>query len=446
MINSKDEIEKKLKELTLTQRQQSITHLNKILSLIPEEYSNLINEADKYKRIPKEYLLSAILFSVSTSIGLTFYIDALGYKNYGNLFYIIVGSRGDTKSEALKIATNHLKLEDDNTFDNYNNLVNEYNSDTDKEPQRKQILIQNATIESAHKTHYENPNSIGIYIDEIYTLVEKMSNSNSRDGVEWRTFLLQGYNNDYVDVGRKSVKSFRIKKTYPTLLGGIQNEFVPRLFANGNLESGFIDRQLFTPKLTENNKLIRGKMSEQIISEFTSSAKNILEYKKQSEQKEEPIKRFEIILTEAAQERLFTYTQELIDERVKLLPILKAYNAKMQISVHKLSLVLHMMKISKDMDFTKPLEAETVELAILVNEYFLNNFKIILEENFQKASNEPSLDEIIKKAIKNNANQTSVIDITGVSKGTVSKHWKKIKEEMETGNWKLATNIKNTIN
>jgi hypothetical protein len=434
MIDSKDYIEKKLEELTLTEREKSILLLNKILDSIPKEYTALINEAYKYKRIPKEYLLSSILFSISTSVGLTFFIEALGYRNYANLYFTIVGSRGDTKSEALKLATNPLKYQDDKSYDTYCENVREHNSENDDEPIRKQILLQNSTIESVHKTHSENPNSIGIYIDEIYTLIEKMGNSNSRDGVEWRTFLLEGYTNSYVDVGRKTTKSFRIKETYPTLLGGIQNEFITKLFANGNLESGFVDRQLFTPKLIENNKLIRGKISKNVIADYNRLISNILQYKIQSEKEVELIKNFEIVLTEEAEDSLFEYTQKLIDRKESAGAILKEYNSKMQISIHKLSLIIHMMKISVDMDFTKPLEKETVELAITINEYFLNNFKIILNENYHSKNKEPSLDEIIIKAQKNGGMQKSVVDITKVPKGTVSKHWNRIKKELETGN------------
>tara|TARA_R110002072_G_scaffold37715_18_gene109964 strand:- start:5038 stop:6342 length:1305 start_codon:yes stop_codon:yes gene_type:complete len=434
MIKSKEDIEQKLDELTASEREQSILSLGKILELIPKEYSALINEAYKYKRIPKEYLLSSILFSISTATGLTFFIEALGYRNYANLYFTIVGSRGDTKSEALKLATDPLKLEDDKSYDKFCSKVREYNPETDDEPIRKQILLQNSTIESVHKTHNENPNSIGVYIDEIYTLIDKMCNSSSRDGVEWRTFLLQGYTNCYVDVGRKTTQSFRIKETYPTLLGGIQNEFITKLFANGNLESGFVDRQLFTPKLTENNKLIRGKISENVLKDYSNAVANILEYKKQSEKQEEPIKKFKITLTKEAEDRLFDYTQELINRKESAGAILKEYNSKMQISIHKLSLIVHMMQISIDMDFTKHLEKETVELAIILNEYYLNNLKIILNENYQSKSKEPSLDDIIKIAIKNKATQKSVVDITKVTKGTVSKHWNRVKSKLETAN------------
>ena len=244
-INNPDDISKKLQSLSKSDTDIAIDKLNTILSELPKTYSEFIDQAFIYKRVPKEYLLSSILFTISSSIGLTFYINELGYKNYGNCYFTIIGSRGDTKSEAIKIATKPIKEIDDIYYDNYiNDLKNHIENES--LPKRKQILIQNATIEAAHKAHAENPNSIGISNDEIFTLIEKMGNSNSRDGVPWRNFLLEGYTNGYVDISRKTTESFRIKETYPTLIGGLQFQFIPKLFANGNLESGFVDRLLFT--------------------------------------------------------------------------------------------------------------------------------------------------------------------------------------------------------
>ena len=436
MIYSVEQVDNMLKELTLSGREKSKAQLIEIIEKIPNQYSDLIEQASIYKRIPKEYLLSSILFSVSTSMGLTFYIDVLGYRNYGNLYFTIVGSRGDTKSEALKLATKPLKIKDDKTYDKFTGESKNFNSETDEEPIRKQILLQNSTIESVHRTHKDNPNSVGVYVDEIYTLINKMGNPNSRDGVEWRTFLLQGYTNDYVDVGRVSTKSFRIKETYPTMLGGIQYEFVNKIFANGNLESGFVDRLLFTPKLSVKTNLVKGLISVDIIKNYNQSIKNILDYKTTSEMPEEKLKNFKIALTIEAEDRIFDYTQELIDRKEEAGKIIKEYIAKMQISIHKLSLVLHLMNISEDMDCTKKIDLKVVELAILVNEYFFNNFKIVLEENYRNPKNEVILDDVIELAIMNGAKQTSIMDVFNISKGTASKHFTKVRKKLETINRK----------
>ena len=431
MVQSIKEIKDNLDGLSLSDKDRSIEMLNNILSQLPKEYSDFINEAFTYKRIPKEYLLCSILFSISTAVGMTFYINSLGYVNYANLYFTIIGSRGDTKSEAMKIATEPLKELDDQDYDEYCIKKKMYNPETNREPIRKQLLIQNATIEAVHKIHYENPNSVGVLIDEIFSLIEKMGNSSSRDGVAWRGFLLEGYNNGCVDISRKTTDSYRIKKAYPTLLGGLQYQFIPKLFANGNLESGFIDRLLFTPKLTSNNKLLKGEMSNDVLDAYSNSVLSILAYKRQSEKLDEDIKQFEIKFSNEAEEKLFKYTQGLIDRKEKAGNMIKEYIAKMQISIHKFCLLVHMMIISSNMDYTKILDENTVDLAIMLNEYYFNNFKIILDENLSNAIKEPSIDEIIKLAKKNNASQKAVAEITGLHKGTVSKRWNKFQSNQQ---------------
>jgi len=218
------------------------------------------------------------------------------------------------------------------------------------------------------------------------------------------------------------------------MLGGLQNEFVSKLFANGNLESGFVDRQLFTPKLTSNKKLNRGQMSLDTIEGYNNSVSNILDYKRQSEKPEEELKQFKIELSEEANEKLFVYTQRLINKQEIAKPMIKEYMSKMQISIHKFSLLIHMMKISSNMDYTKLLDADTVDLAILLNEFYFNNFQVILEENLQVTKKLPTLNEIVDLAKKNGASQKAVSEITGSHKSTVSKCWNKgkINPQLET--------------
>jgi hypothetical protein len=422
MIANKEEISKELAKRTKTKKQETLDKLNAIIAIMPDSLSNLINNAFKYQRIPKEYLLSSILFTFSTAIGRTFFIDALGYKNYANLYFAIIGSRGDVKSEAIKTATNPLKKFDDKDYEQYLS-DNKYLNKEDQPIKRKQVLIQNATIEAAHQIHYENQNSIGICMDEIFGLVEKMGNPNSRDGVYWRELFLQGYTNGVLDVARKTTDSFRIPETYPTLIGGLQNQFVKNLFANGNLESGFIDRLLFTTKLTENRKLMNVRIPDECISEYNHSIRNLLEYKRASESPDEVRKQIQINFTEEAEEKLFNYVQKLIDDQEIAKPIIKEYIAKMQISIHKFCLLSYMLLNANEKTFRTELTSESVELAITLNEFYFLNFQMIIEDNFDKKEKEITPEDVIALAKKNNASQKAVVEVTGLHKSSISRKW-----------------------
>lgn len=425
MDYSKQSLEANLRLLTLNDQTMLENSLNNIIELLPKEYSMLIEEAFVYKRIPKEYLLSSILFAISSSTGRTFFIKALGYKNYANCYFTIIGSRGDTKSEAKNIATRPLIERDHNDYDDY---LEDINLETEDETnaKRKQILIQNATIEATYQVHANNPNSIGIYMEEIHSLIEKMTNSNSRDGAAWRSFFLESYTNGHIDVARKTTDSFRIKETYATLMGGLQLEFIPLLFSKGNLESGFIDRLFFTTKITANKTLTRGEIDPEILRAYSKGLDNILSYKRQSELDEENKKQFQILLNSVAENRIFNYTQGLIDRQSIAPPIIREYMAKMQISIQKLSLLVFMLRNSLQSTFKNNLTIADVDLAILLNEFYLLNFQVILKSRNEQKDLQPSVESVIKMAKKNEASQKAVSEVTGLNKGTISKKWSKV--------------------
>jgi hypothetical protein len=138
--------------------------------------------------------------------------------------------------------------------------------------------LQDATIESAYM-YIIKPILIGIFIDELYNLVQKMANKNSNEGSAWRTFFLQGNTNKHIDISRKTTDSYRIEKSYPTLMGSIQTQFIPKLFADGNLESGLIDRFLFTSKLTSNDTLSTIKIADATLERYSSSLLKLLNYR-----------------------------------------------------------------------------------------------------------------------------------------------------------------------
>jgi hypothetical protein len=422
LFNSKLEIEKALEKLTKSKKDILRDQLDVIISKLPANVSSLIENGFKYKRIPKEYLLSSILFAFSAATGRTFYIDTLGYKNYANLYFVIIGSRGDVKSEAIKTATVPIKKADDIDYEICLFENRDLGKD-DKEIKRRQTLIQNATIEAAQQIHFENPNSIGLCLDEIYGLVQKMANSNSRDGVEWRNFFLEGYTNDYIDVSRKTSLSFRIPESYPTLIGGLQYQFVKDLFSNGNLESGFIDRLLFTTKLTENKKLRKEGIPQDCLKLYNQSIKNLLDYKKQSEDPEEIKKQFKISFTKEAELVLFNYVQKLIDEKEIAKPMIKEYLSKMQISIHKFCLLSFMILNASESTFKSELTLESVELAIALNEFYFLNFQVIIEDAINTLENKISIEDVVAMGKKNGATQKAVAEVAGVHKSTISRKW-----------------------
>jgi len=419
-VNSIKEIDTIIGNAFKTNKEIAINQLEQIISKMPIEIKTLINDAFTLKRIPKEYLLSSILFAYSNAGGLAFSIKAMGYINYANLYFSIIGSRGDIKSPAMDLATFPLVKYDNEKYKEFkkNNIELEETEKSD----RKQLFLQDATIESAIYTHYKNKYSIGIFIDELYFIIEKMASKSSTEGTAWRTFFLQGNTNKHIDISRKTTESFRIEKSYPTLLGSIQSQFVPKLFADGNLESGLIDRILFTNKLTMNNQLSINDISNEVTENYSKSLINLLNYRTEIENTFE-MDDLQIELDLNANKRLFNYSQELINRQHKVTDLSKEYISKMMINIHKMSLLTHLILNSKRQTYQSKINIETIEIAILILEFYFINFKIVLDENINQKEKLPTTEEIIRLAIKNNASQKDVVAITGMNKSSISRKW-----------------------
>ncbi len=425
-----EEIEKSIENIALNDKQKAIKELHEIIELLPNEISNLIDFSFRINRIPKEYMFTSILFAFSNASGLAYGLTALGYKNYGNLYFAIVGSRGDMKSLPMKIATSVLNTIDSETY-------KEGNSSESENLKQKKLLIQNATIQAAQTSHSYNPYSVGIFLDEIMFLVEKMGNKNNSDGMAWRTFLLEGYNNSTIDILRQTTRSFRIDKSYPTLLGSIQEQFLPTLFGSGNLESGLIDRILFTTKLTENNTLSKESIPFEVTANYEKLLTRIYNSRKSIEENEE-IESVTLQLSNEAENLIFDYIQNLIIQQNKEEHIIKAYLSKLQISIHKLIILLHAIRSN---NIETSIEVETVSLAIKVNEFYFLNFKIINSEKENSKDQEFNVNAAIRNAIKNNATQTEFMKVHGIPKATLSRKWNENLNNME-----LETKNKKSVN
>lgn len=398
-----------------------VDHLHKILDKIPKLYRDLIEEGFKYKRVPKEYLLSSILYAISSAIGKTFYTNELNYINYANCYFIIVGSRGDAKSEALKIASKPIIDFDNDAYDIFDGEMQ--NDSKDDGSVRKQILIQDATIEKAQLILNQNLSGVGLFYDEIRAIVQKMNNPNSRDGHEWLIFLLEAFTNGLIDVGRKTTDSFRIKKAYVTMIGGIQHQFIKDLLSDSLVGSGLIDRLLFTNIITSNTKVSRENINDDVLRRYGEAIGNLVEYKKQSEQPDETEREHRILYTLEAQDLLFEYTQKLENQKTEATPPLKEYYSKLIIYMHKLIIICFLMKHAEEKTFKSRIDKETVLLAKDMIEFYLLNFRKSISYN---NSLDVSIDGIIKLAKKNEAPQTAVIKVTGYSKSQVSKLWSRV--------------------
>jgi hypothetical protein len=421
-FNSKEDIEREIIIQSSTSKEKAILELNSIIQVLPNSIKELIDDAFIKNQIPKEYLLSSIIFAYSNITGLAIGLDSMGYINYGNLYFALIGGRGDMKSPAMKVAMKPLKAFDNEKYQEYESEKNE--SSEQDVVKRKQLLIQNATIEAAHLTHYHNPYSLGIYMDELYQLISKMGNPNSSDGPAWRELLLEGNTNEVVDIKRKTMESFRIPEAYPVLLGSIQKEFIPKVFGGGNLESGLVDRFLFTYKLTHNPKLCKQGINAETYRKYKDNLFRILELRDAIEAGKE--NRIMLKCDSDAENILYNFKQGLSYEQENVSSLMQAYISKMQINIHKLIIIAHSIFESQSPYYKTIISKQTVCVAIQLLNFYRMNFEIICSEFQEKNQNEVNPDCVIQMGKKNGATHEQLAAVLGINKSTVSRKLKNI--------------------
>ena len=395
-----------------TKKEEALDQLNHILDGLPESYSNFINEAFLYKRVPKEYLLSAVLYSSSLAMGKVLYTNQLGYKNFANGYYIILGSRGDGKSQAMNLATGPIVEKEDEMNLNYEHAKRN-KGDEDEEPVRKRYQSFDTTPEALERDHFYNQRGIGCNYDEMHDIIGQMSDRNSTSGQKHKVILLKGFNNGTVDVSRKTSESFRISKTYISLLGGLQKQFTKKLLSGGNLESGLVDRILFVNLLEDNYQLSNSNMKDRTLDKYNQCINTIIEFSDENKESE-----VFVDYSKDARNRLRNYVQSLLNEQKVAEGHIREYLAKLQIYIHKTAIQVHILNGSITSNFRADIDLETVEMAIKINEFYKLNFQIMLEELDRPSINK---DDVVRMGHVNGATQKEIASVVGHQLPYVSK-------------------------
>ena len=410
-----NEIQKRIN----TKKEEAIKLRNEIQKSLPFSVRNLIDEGFNNLRIPREYTISTVINAFGNAIGTSVSLKAFGYTNYPNIYNVIVGSRGDVKSEAIKLAFKPIINIDANNYQEYKDLEEIYEETSEgKKPEIKQMLVQNATIEAALSIHNNSPESLGLFFEEITLILDNISNPRSRDGIYWKNLLLEGFNNNVIIVSRVTAKSFRIEKGCPLLVGSIQNQLSYKIFENGNLESGLVDRMLFNVKLEGNTNVNKRGVSEETMFSYSELLNRALELRKQKIS-------IDLSLNLEAENILHKYSQELVNRQESLQSPVKEYLSKLNINVFKLIIIIHTMKsFAVDVEISNIVSKETVELAIKLTDFYQLNFEMLLELNTESSRvTDSSIKGVIGYAKSNGIKQKQVADFTGYSKGQISKKW-----------------------
>ena len=219
--------------------------------IFPKAIQEIIVEANNKFQFSIDYLGSGILSAASTAIGLKYRLFVKeDWNEKCNLFTVIVGRPGDSKSHALKFCFNPIHNRDSEYYIEYQELLNEFeknnNSKEDNnkiiKPLLKKSLISDFTPEALLYIHHNNPNGVCIYVDELNGWLKNFNRYNNSGEAE--TYLSM-WSGTPISLDRASGKSIRIDEPFIGVIGSTQISVLKEFAREGRNSNGFMDRLLF---------------------------------------------------------------------------------------------------------------------------------------------------------------------------------------------------------
>jgi len=214
------------------------------IEIFPKPIQSYILEANSTLDSNIDYMGCSLLWGISTVIGNSSAIEVkAGWIEFANIWIACVGSAGVGKTPSISMATRPFEKINSKLIASYPRnyaLWKESNGDPENEPKHEQFIVNDITIEALVDIHCKNPNSMGMFREELDGWVKNMSRySNGSDLPFWLTT----WSGKAVSMNRKSGNSY-LPKPFIPILGGVQPAILESFSTEENKSNGFLDRIL----------------------------------------------------------------------------------------------------------------------------------------------------------------------------------------------------------
>lgn len=347
---------------------------------------------------PVEFLLLALLCSISGTVGKKFYFQASEkVKLFFNLWGCIVGQSTITrKTSALSLAAWDLARIEKKNFAEYKKEKDQYDSlsNDDKKvsqaPKRKYLLLpSDSTLESLSSILAESERGL-IQHSELSSFLGQMNKSYATDSKPTLTALYDVP--EVFEISRKTSGSTILERPYFTLIAASTKSWLKKDTNHSDASGGFLARFLFCCRETNPKKYVPyidiGKQSFK--SPYYVNAREI--YESLSSQSLETEIKFTLAAENVIREKDIQFFNEKIisckDEN------LTSSLSRLSVSIYKIAGLLALFNGRFIIDVAD------VEDAYLIGGFFYQNAKIIFDELRERTTfelKEKKLYDIIKK-------------------------------------------------
>jgi hypothetical protein len=226
------------------------------VDVFPSPFRELIEETKTSLNFPVDYIGTAILSAVSTTIGKTAVLQVKkAWREYAPLYIGMVGNAGTVKSHPLDMAFQQLERidkenlrlyeTDHNEYTRYNNLSNKEKAEADEveKPKLVKSILGNFSAEILCQRLADNKRGNCVKSEELETWLQGMNNYSKGDQSSTYLSFWSGKGTS-IDRVSKPIPLF-VDSPYLNIIGTIQPRRIKSLFPADKLDSGFLPRFLW---------------------------------------------------------------------------------------------------------------------------------------------------------------------------------------------------------
>ena len=386
---------------------------------LPSLIQKLTKQGSEVYQVPQELFavsfISAMCAAVKKKAKL---VDK--YVNYPQLWILIIGRSGVGKSQPLSVAFEPLENRVCERYVLYQGELLKWrkeskntsnSSDDSNQPIFKHYLNSDATPESLLKDIAES-DGVTILRDELIGWFKDFGRYGNSGEVE--TYL-SIYNNKTIVITRKREGCILVEKPYLSIIGTTQPNAIKQFLKNKMMvDNGFIQRFLFVfPPDFPKAYYIEKVMDEQLLAEYNTFIRDLCE-----------MPDLEVSFSEEAKRLYAKYSDELTDKVNRTDDdYLRAVYSKMEITLSRLSLIVHIAKNIAGETSADAIEVSTINYCIQVCRYFVataekfNNFLLDCSES-SSLSNRELIREMSRRYP---VNQSKLAEALGISQQAVNK-------------------------
>ncbi len=356
------------------------------LNVLPLPLQAIVKDTHENLGFPVDFIAGGILFAASGAIGNTYGVEVKrDYVESASIFIVLVGPVGSNKSHPMKYGIKPISDEDQISYSQYENDKETHKRNMElskkereeegiqdpKQPIWKQHIVSDATLEALFEIHHHNRRGVIYYVDEIIGLFKNFNRYNK--GSDQETFLSL-FNNNPINISRKSSDPIFLTKTFISIGGTIQNGVLVQLAKNNRLENGLISRILFVkPNGVKKMPWSKSSPKEQTYESYKAIILRLLSLPCRYDETLTPTPRI-LRFTPEAKESLYSWQR---DNATKVntaeTETIAGIFSKLDIYVSRLALILHLLTWSSGEDNGQPIDqigVTATEGAIKLVEYF----------------------------------------------------------------------------